>query len=523
MTVLTNLYSLLKIKENNYMERLSSYTEEDNQTINSYTDLLVKHHKLVDKIIKDIDPKKRKTFGGEQFNTQVILSNRDGLDEANVMAKYLMLTVIDYEDCIKQLTAAYSLKDDIMIVKSEEKALADGNQIKNDIRISYYNSKTKSVLDSDEFCITGRGSIEVPVVLSDKEKDFYTKYKKLGIDVFNPTHQAFRTKCYSFVDPDTEYDTTLSYRLNNYLKNRTECESTGCGYTGLSVDWLMNCDCEGRNSESSSTTDIDESSSILQCASSIELNNSVNIGLIVAFVLFALQIGLTVLMMWYRGNMKFYLNRITIQDCLLLDRDKETLGDYFNKRKAKGGSTAVNKSEEFNTSRNLKGGSLHNSKEFETQRRLTSDPLKLKENIEGLGNVEASGDNIEKILTHEIKIYNNYVIDKKENVDTTLPNNIDKELGTNTVNEITMRDYDSLSLEELLTYDNRSYGKYLWDNLVRRNQLLSIFFKVSKIDPVYIRVTKLIFALSLIFGTNAFLFTDSYIEQISHSDDKVDI
>jgi hypothetical protein len=118
--------------------------------------------------------------------------------------------------------------------------------------------------------------------------------------------------------------------------------------------------------------------------------------------------------------------------------------------------------------------------------------------------------------TNEINIHNNFVDEVNTSRELQPTDNNFGNLNTTTakppVNNIIMRDYEDLTLEERLVYDNRTLVKYLWDNIARRHQLISIMVKNSVIDPIYIRTTKLIFSFALIFGFNAILFTDSYIE-----------
>jgi hypothetical protein len=228
-----------------------------------------------------------------------------------------------------------------------------------------------------------------------------------------------------------------------------------------------------------------------------------------------------------RSSIRKYLKDIIKQDCLLFDRTSTSLEEYFN--------TKITGNEDINTSRGLKDSKC-------VQRRFTNEPFKFKENLKGLENVEETeGEhNLEKVI--EIKVANNNYVGKVDNVEQgvsqTFEKNKDKDkdkddsridfynllkatIDENADSGITIRDYESLNLQEQLKYDKRIFSRYLKDNLVRHNQVISIICKVSIVDPTYIRITKLIFAFSLIFGTNALLFTDSHIEQIGENGSKV--
>jgi hypothetical protein len=210
--------------------------------------------------------------------------------------------------------------------------------------------------------------------------------------------------------------------------------------------------------------------------------------------------------------------------------------------------------EEMNTTRQLKE-SQPTDRDFKDDRRGTVEPLTLKENIEHL-TIEEGNKTIENVdhvdspgsvgspdsesndtgskedqsdsVQNDIKIHNNFVAIKNPDDNTKqedVHNNslkIDPEIvKPDYTHRITMVDYETLNMSEMFVYDKRSFKKYLWDNCIRHNLLISIIFKHSLIDPIYIRIAKLVFCLSLMFGTNAMLFSDYYIELRANSDYKV--
>jgi hypothetical protein len=232
--------------------------------------------------------------------------------------------------------------------------------------------------------------------------------------------------------------------------------------------------------------------------------NGFNLGLIVAIVLAVSQIGLTIFLVFMRGR---DLEKIIKQDCLFVEnKSTQFLNSHFFNRRLSTAPNALNtqEPEDLNTSRNLnipKRRSIGDNKE-----------LKLKENImDEFENVEPVLDG-NKNNGEEVQIYNNFVA-QRTNIDmthnensfnNTITNN-DRDAVVCPIHVITMRDYHCLTLELMLIYDKRNFRQYLVDNLVRDNLILSLIFKHSIIDPVYLRIAKLIFSFSLLFGTNAFL------------------
>jgi hypothetical protein len=140
--------------------------------------------------------------------------------------------------------------------------------------------------------------------------------------------------------------------------------------------------------------------------------------------------------------------------------------------------------------------------------------------------VNGKGD----IIIHAI---NNYV-ERKDGIDSSpiaVSINADKETGSGTqdywianplLNQITIKDYEYLqTIKDCMKFNKRTFKSYLWDGLVYKHRLLSVIFKHSLIDPFYLRISKLIFDISLTFGLNAMTYSDYYIEIRALSRDKV--
>jgi hypothetical protein len=204
------------------------------------------HDHLVDKIIKNVNPNTTKIFGNTEFNTQVTLSNKISLQESKNISNYHNISTIK-EDCIDKLKSEYNIDSDILIVKSEDK-IYKNNSFIYVINTNYYNLITKQKLDNTK-CNQMRYEVKIPIPFSTKEKEIITQLKDQGIDVFNKSDLAFKTSCVSYIDPQTDYDTTLNYRINKFLSNTTDCSNNGCSYNGYNTDGFINCDCYSGTSE----------------------------------------------------------------------------------------------------------------------------------------------------------------------------------------------------------------------------------------------------------------------------------
>jgi hypothetical protein len=237
----------------------------------------------------------------------------------------------------------------------------------------------------------------------------------------------------------------------------------------------------------------------------------------VAAGLFGGQIALTVFLLFYN---KTDIEETIKQDCLIFDRKKVTPDEHFlkaDKTNAKIEPVKVPK-EDLNTSRNFKA-------ENDEANLNNPDVLILKENINNSENITIE-NKTDLITAHNNNnnnneaIRNNYLeLNPSQEVQTVTETKNNK----NTIHQVTMRDYESLTLNERLTYDNRALTTYLKDTIIRYNLVISSFYKDSIVDPSYIRVAKLFFLANLIFTTNSILFTEDYIELRASNDNRVSL
>jgi hypothetical protein len=260
------------------------------------------------------------------------------------------------------------------------------------------------------------------------------------------------------------------------------------------------------------------------------MDEGLNIGSIIAAGMLGVQIILTGVLMFLRRNPMKNLDAIEDQDCLLFDRRTVAIELYSidsPRRKSVMRNESIRPTSEMNTSRHLKEDNIVSEK--------PPKDLKLKENnISEMDSVEGANKTVDINFKQEggdgndIKIHNNFVkpqpeeLPQTENptiggVDTQIPNAVRE---TNS-KSITIKDYESFDLRELILHDSRSFITYFWNTLVRRNLILSVFCKHSILDPVYLRIAKLTFWINLSVGLSAYIFSDKYIERRLTSPKKV--
>jgi hypothetical protein len=223
-------------------------------------------------------------------------------------------------------------------------------------------------------------------------------------------------------------------------------------------------------------------------------------------VLLLMQLILTPLMILLRKDKTKFMNKLIKYDCILYERTKP-MDNYFIRKADCVKDDNINSSRQLNEERNE---DVHN--EF-------------NQNNNDLTVLAANKTQEIEFKRTDIHIYNNRVYEK-ENVEQR-PNEQYEAIQERVIEsdikftEITVRDYEPLTLEEKLKYDRRSSGTYFLDSLISRNVFLSVFLKYSSIDPLYIRIATFVNILSLIFGLNVMLFSEHYIEQRAESSSKV--
>jgi hypothetical protein len=215
----------------------------------------------------------------------------------------------------------------------------------------------------------------------------------------------------------------------------------------------------------------------------------------------------TALLIWYNRKTIFnYKREIIYNDCLHYEPNKMPYQDYFAKDSPKVITAKEVHPIQQETSRELNNN--NNNNDDDNNNHQINNALHLKENEN-----EQSNPKIERAV-------NNFF-----NQDTN-PDKVIVTITNNTENQqngkiITIRDYVELEPINALKYDNRTNFALFKDNLSTEHSLFSLLFKKSLRDPIYLRLAKLIFTLSMQFTFNAMLITDNDIDANTNDPSRV--
>jgi hypothetical protein len=238
----------------------------------------------------------------------------------------------------------------------------------------------------------------------------YNELKDFDIDIYNPNHTAFTSRCFSNIDKQTNYDTTLNSRIGNYYQGKQIICLFGCKYMGITKYNAIQCSCPGSVNESASSNAVDyplnfvspNNQALIMCSYEAFAKTAylkINIGMYLG-VTFIVTLAILVLLCKSNVRKKYRdnIDKIVYSDCLIFKRNKHDLSEYFLKNTVANVKRFSNIPEKnaINTSSANKeqGSNIHNNANI----------------ISKLGN---STHDIEKQLPiHETQIKKDHEVDK---------------------------------------------------------------------------------------------------------------
>lgn len=79
--------------------------------------------------------------------------------------------------------------------------------------------------------------------------------------------------------------------------------------------------------------------------------------------------------------------------------------------------------------------------------------------------------------------------------------------------EKTLKDYDLMSVDELIACDDRSFSVFYWNTIYSKHLFLRAFVYKTGIDPFYVRIPIFFTSLSINFALNAIFYSDEFISE----------
>jgi hypothetical protein len=210
------------------------------------------------------------------------------------------------------------------------------------------------------------------------------------------------------------------------------------------------------------------------------------------------------------GLIKNHLGDIIYSDCLLYDKDKLDMEEYYNTKPVlpyEGKEVQINRIEDKSKIEYDVAKSTSRSKIS----LYPNDPINIIENSPNNNNATIGIDNT---MNSTKRISKSRNLENSNNIDIKLEST---KTASDMYHEKTIKDYTTLTPTQIAKYDNRSFSTYLRDYLMRIHPFFYVFIRRSLMEPIAIRINLLITIINILFGVNALLFTDSIIEDRAYS------
>jgi hypothetical protein len=523
-------------------------------------------------------------FGANLLSIQYSLTNDKAFNEMNAISLSNGLSVVDLDDCFNQLRSYYNYTKDteLLVMTNNYDALINLDNFNRPLAsdsfaYNIYESNSRQKLNTD-IC----SDVKVKMPIQNKSLlnlSLYHNMSQHGIDIFDKNNSAFENRCFQLVDNTTGFDTTIGYRRENYYQNLTVDCGDNCIYTGIDNNDYLECTCnktedleiksDFENDTKLFDTNLgDLNMDIVACFSvafrypDIFLNNGFYSSLIFFITGLTLSVALSLC------NKKITaksLTSILYNDCEFFDRKVFTAEEYFNERDINEAiepppvGKVLTKVSNNNTNRKqTENENFHLTEILQNNKEQVN-----KEDVLVLNDNKQHGENNSEIIRNPVML-NNYNLNlslerhessplspKRRISKRSSQNNceainsigkensqshnisikeiefIDEELKAKRDNifndknhKITRKDYEKLTLDEIIKYDKRGFLTFVKDHIFEGHILISVL-RTSLIDPIFIRVILLVYIVSMSFAFNAICFSDDYINTRAYIPERV--
>jgi hypothetical protein len=83
----------------------------------------------------------------------------------------------------------------------------------------------------------------------------------------------------------------------------------------------------------------------------------------------------------------------------------------------------------------------------------------------------------------------------------------------NFTSQISLKDWDYMSVDELIALDKRSFFRFYWNCIYLKHDILRTFVYKTGLNPFFIRIIIFFTGISITFALNAIFYSDEYISQ----------
>jgi hypothetical protein len=232
---------------------LGDLSDADKTLLQSQLDLLRNQTAaLMDKAIKQtpISTNSSLLFGNDMYSMQLSSSSNASLSDSIKIALDNRLSIIDADACIKTLKKHYGISEstDLIVAKSDINSFLELDNLNkplasNTAKVSIYDPVTREELNMT-LCENDQFNIKTPIKSTGLlNLTQYQALKAQGIDVYNPNDESFSSICATKIDNNTNFDTTVNFRRENYYQNMSVGCGSNCNYSSIDEFGYVHCNC----------------------------------------------------------------------------------------------------------------------------------------------------------------------------------------------------------------------------------------------------------------------------------------
>jgi len=251
--------NILDIANNSIMDKINLIKENNinNLDLNEFQKKVdsVKNSvsSIADVKIKSITLNEPSIFYNELFTIIISTSSTQFKENSKQSSLEKNLSILESDECEKNLRRQNNIPDNLqLLIKQIEFSpnlnVTSLNNTRSNSSSSliyeYFDPRNDKKLDT-KVCSNAATTIKSsnPKVFEKLSINKYMRLKKEGLDMFDPFHEAYKTRCFKFKDLDTNKDTTPNYRIKNYYGNKKISCMESCKYSGVDENAYVICEC----------------------------------------------------------------------------------------------------------------------------------------------------------------------------------------------------------------------------------------------------------------------------------------
>jgi hypothetical protein len=209
---------------------------------------------LVDSVTHNININNNQTIllGGQYYGVQINRISSGSDDVLTTASKNNMLSRIDISTCIKKIRSKFQVSDNFEFYISKvdmDSALSLDNLMYPSstkiVNVNLYTWDSKEKIDLST-CNGIQNTYNIPITVTNTlSLDKYRYHKNESIDIFDPTSEPFTSRCFSSIDRESGFDSTINLRRTQFYQNISATCNNDCLYNGIDDDNYLTCSCQG--------------------------------------------------------------------------------------------------------------------------------------------------------------------------------------------------------------------------------------------------------------------------------------